>query len=79
MRGNAEADAQGAFAFLFRHTHWGHYLGVISIVMSLSMFVITLGWFKAGLIALGVTPIALYGLFRWIRAYRRYSAELRAG
>lgn len=65
--GNVKAAAQGASAFLRKHTHWGHYASALGIVISLHWLVTHLGWYM-GLSALVLAlPAALYGFIRWKR------------
>ena len=63
--GNAKAGAQSVLAFLRKTTHWGHYVAVLAIGISLYSLVTHIGW-VVGLVYL---PAVLYVFFRWKRAY----------
>ena len=74
---NGKAGAQGAFAFLRKHTHWGHYAGLFGIVISLHSLVTHLGWGVAGLLSLAaIVPAALYRFIFWKRAKRSQAEGL---
>ena len=64
--GSGKAGARGVLAFLRKTTHWGHYVAILAIGISLHSLVTHLGW-VVGLVYL---PVMLYVFFRWKRAYQ---------
>ena len=64
-----EPGARGVFSFLRKHAHWGHYVAVLAIGISLSSVVIHKAWLMAGLVLLVFVPVLGYGFIRLRRAY----------